>query len=161
MDRYNAFVSKVIEPGLVLLPTEAYLKKLVAEPGFPHESLGDFFSTVPLKGLASRIHDILKDKSEMPIDLVDVNSFNELLAKPDFTYIIDGKGQVRIYYPLHHAGVTDDAGFAYGIFSLAFLPELFAKAPKGSLQEFLRQHRERWSNHGKMLYGHQDLPEIN
>ena len=148
MERYNLLVSKVIEPGLIVLPTDSYVRKISTDPGFPHDNLGDFFSEVRLDGLAVRIQkEFLKERPPTAVKIVKKFEFNEITSDPSFIYLITGDDALRIFYGLNHMFGLDESHVVYGMFAVGFLPAIAAESPRGSFQEMMSQHMDRWSYH--------------
>lgn len=150
MERYNLLVSKIIEPGLIILPTYLYARKVSTDPGFPHDNLGDFFSEVPLDGLAIRIQkEFLKERPPTAVKIVKKHEFNEITDEPTFIYLVTGDDSLRIFYGLNHMFGLDESQVIYGMFAVGFLPAIAVENPKGSFQEMMSQNMERWTSHHK------------
>lgn len=144
MHQYNLLISDSKEIGLRIIQTESYVTLIQRNPGLPHENCGDFYSHVPVDGLAQIVHDALKKNLGNSKDpLYVINSFHADKVDMHADYIIKEKDGLRLYSPELHTPDSKDTEAIYSIVALTFIEELFTNEKRGSLQQSLIEMEQR------------------
>jgi hypothetical protein len=140
------FVSDEELPGLNIIRTKNYIDLITVNPGFPHESFGDFYTEMPQNMFAKSIYLALEKEVlgiPMNVDMIFVNEkdFNEEAAVEDIDYLIESNEGVRLYSPVVHntQGLRSNMSVVYGFAVLAFAKGFFSDKKEGTFQKNLRK----------------------
>jgi|SRR3989338_8610968 len=147
MEHYNLLFVEEESPGLKIIQTEAYRSLIKQNPGLIHQNLGDFYSDVPIDGLAEAVFRLLDvefmgKKLNQDFLVVDLKTFDPKIAQMEREYIIREDDGLRLYVPTFHTAEETNAVQKYTAFGAIFMQYLFSDKQYGSLQASLKKAQD-------------------
>jgi len=133
--------------GIRIMHTEAY-KAFIRKNVVPmHQNLGDFYSEVPVEGLAEAICKILGTnagghKLDQEVIVVDRSKFSSGEIEFGKDYLIREADGLRYYVPDFHSPWENNAKQSYILSVSIFIPALFSNPNRGSPWDNLKKAQD-------------------